>query len=103
MDDNINFIDEKIQTTIDKINICWKEILTNNIKDGMKNLNIIFDNIEYIINTLSIANKDLNINSILSIFAKIENSLVVKDYICVADLLKYDVQSILIKWNKKLK
>ncbi|AKA70311.1 hypothetical protein [Clostridium scatologenes] len=93
----------KIIETTNNIDICWGELITNHIKDGMKGLDIIFKDTDYIINGLSSIDNSFQVSMFYDLFVEIEKALKSKDYMLVADLLKYELKTVLIKCDLKNK
>ncbi len=94
---------DKIIETINNTDICWGDLITNHIKDGMRVLDIIFKDTDYIINGLARIDNSFQVSTFYDLFVEIEKALKSKDYILVADLLKYELKTVFIKCDLKNK
>lgn len=84
----------------------WEKINLCDFKKGMKDIALLFIQLEEMINyAISLnKNKDLRIE-IDVIFEKLsllENAMKIPDYILVADLIKYEIKPIVKKWRLKI-
>ena len=93
-----------VQQYIEK---AWENFVLCEFNEGMKYFEKIVVGLSGIINCMENINNEfkLNIdfNSILDILQKIENCMVIKDYVYGADLLKYEIGEILIQWKVIIK
>ncbi|QCH26960.1 hypothetical protein [Clostridium tyrobutyricum] len=102
---NIKNIDciNKIDITVEYIEKTWKSFILCKFDDGMKYFGKIMIELDEIILYISNINSESNINlkikKILKILQELEKTIIIKDYVCSADLLKYEIEPILKEWK----
>ena len=95
----INLVQEYIEKAWENFILCKFNVGMKYFEKIMIGLNKVIIYMENINNEF---NLNINFNHILSILQKIENCMLIKDYVYVADLLKYEINAMLIIWKKVL-
>lgn len=104
-DKNVECLNEinLVQEYIEKV---WGNFILCESNEGMKYFEKIMIGLNKIIIYIENVNNEFNLNidfnHILSILQKIENCMLIKNYVYAADLLKYEINVILIMWKKVL-
>lgn len=105
MKSTFNIEDEKkfiyeINHTIEFIEEAWKNFVLCNFNNAMQYFNNIVISLDKIINYMNkYSELNLEINYLLKILQKLEKSIIIKNYVYSADLLKYEIEPILKKWK----
>lgn len=107
---NFNVIVKDTIQQIDSLEIditeTWKSLVTGQITEAMNSVYYIFGKLDKIIININLLNEilkiSIDINSILNIFLELESAMKLPDYVCIADLIEYEVKPTLIMWKSEL-
>ncbi|MBU3126673.1 hypothetical protein [Clostridium tagluense] len=96
-----------ISKTKNQINECWKLLMLSEFNEGMLLLDVIFQQLDVLINSISKINDknlniDIDINIMFNIFVNLEYAMKSKDFILVSDVLQYEIKPLISEWSIKI-
>lgn len=84
----------------------WNMIVLCDFKGGMNYINKIFTRLEEIVLYADLLNKSYECEIIIEeLFQKLnllEKAMQIPDYVLIADLIKYEIEELIIKWKQHI-
>lgn len=88
------------------ISITWEQLITCENSEAMKSIQKIFDELNNALVNIEYLNKHYNFNIdigiIIPIFNNMEKAINDEHYVYLADLIEYEVKTILRDWKRKI-